>query len=192
MPFKNSLLHLKWESGDGEGRHIEGRGMQLRAEWISFLFKVIETQWRVFFCADAPLPPFESPLPLPESLWPFPCEKSISMTWGTGCDTVGLPSASLTKSLQTATNLLDLSREIDLPIYRDIWFDDIVLIQNADMIFNYCWLSFSILLLFTNQTLVGTMSLFEQLYTTISTRSQNSAQLFSQPRGFCYSQTCTT
>ena len=59
MFFKNSLQHLKWESwevclniassalcGDGErgGGHIEGRGMQLRAEWISFLFKVIETQ----------------------------------------------------------------------------------------------------------------------------------------------------
>lgn len=62
MLFKNSLQRLKWESwevclniasftlcrdgwvGGGGGRHIEGRGMQLRAEWISFLFKVIETQ----------------------------------------------------------------------------------------------------------------------------------------------------
>ncbi len=57
MFFKNSLQRLKWESWevclniasstlcrDGEERHIGGRGMQLRAEWISFLFKVIETQ----------------------------------------------------------------------------------------------------------------------------------------------------
>lgn len=61
MLFKNSLHHLKWESWevslniasstmcrDGVGvlggGHIGGRGMQLRTEWISFLFKVIETQ----------------------------------------------------------------------------------------------------------------------------------------------------
>ncbi len=105
MFFKNSLQRLKWEAWevclniasstlcrDGEERHIGGRGMQLRAEWISFLFKVIETQWRerlplfppLIICIDgSPVSPSACPLPVNDSLhftlqeprktlWPFP------------------------------------------------------------------------------------------------------------------------